>query len=191
VDNMSVRVQSWALGQLTLAGFDEQTRDLMESAMHGTHWVTVVDGKLLTSPRYEPLPDPIADPYIGAQWAGAAATQKTFEFVEPPAFAEPAPSGSPSLLIRGLCGYSYTKESYAKYAAQLESWGFRCYRCRRDSTGHYDEHWQLFSLQHATGELQEVVKCEKPLTAAVQFLSQNVCFGAMDVCYQRLALVVD
>lgn len=182
-----IRIACWAPSKLEIVGFLQTEKEAMEGAVLGANWIKVSQGRLESSPAYLPLPTPVEDPIVHAYWAKGG-RQLTLNFEHLPEHS------SPSILIHSLCGYNYTKENYRIQAQRLESYGFDCCRSKRGKVGSIAELWYLCGLILAQGELKVLIdklESTKQLQAAINFLCSHVSFGALDVCTQRAAMVME
>ena len=137
------------------------------------------------------FPDPKIDPFIAESWQTEEHPQK------PPKKFEygPIKHHFPSIIIQHLCGYGYTEKRYKQTAATLEDYGFACLRSRNGRDGKHWEVWFLPGLFMAEGELKVAIHGKKTdetkMKAALEILGRNVSFGTLDVCVQRMAMVID
>lgn len=184
--------------RVMVGGLTEDEQQKLEGVITaGNYWVKRnEDGRLRFVPAHEPLPDPIKDEEMLPFWRRFDPRKPGLQTT---LFDEERLTGfcSPSIIIGSLCGYNYTPEKYKEEAERLESYGFSCMRSERGDDGRYWEHWSLCGLFSARGDLKDVlVRFERrndkvKLEAAIEFLRHNVSFGTLDVCVQRLAMVMD
>lgn len=181
-------------GRVTIEGFSLDEFEKMLGAMRGMYWVHSDNGRLVSSPRYEPPPNPIVDEEMLPFWRKPTKNEKagSLKLFEMEDLGE---HSSPSISIQSLCGYYYTPERYKAEAAKLESWGFECLRSRRGNDGQFWEVWFLSGIWSAKGALLESIKGikgeKKKLEAATDFLGRNAVFRTLDVSVQRMAMVAD
>ncbi len=183
-------------GGISLHGFLQEDLEKMEGCILGGHcWMRVVNGKPEFIKSYHPLPDPITDEHMFPFWRQSTEDEEkhpqNYELFNHESFGD---YESPSISIRYLCGFSYSREKYKEVAERLESFGFQCMRSKRGDGGHYWEIWFLIGLFMAKGELEEFVSRganhKEKLKEALEFLraDRGISFGTLDVSVQRLAL---
>lgn len=205
-----VRVSGWG-GQrqgetttsLTLSGIPKDQQERVEGVTFGQHWMTVRDGQLVFSPTREPLPSPIEDTEMLPFWRRHDERQGLLKEM---VFDPEERYDSPSFMVKHLCGYHYTPESYQTNAKLLESYGFVCMRSPRGNDGRFWETWYLPGAWAAKGELKRMVdkkqreddKKQDPnaerrdeTKKVVSFLCRNVSFGQLDIVVQRAAMVIE
>jgi hypothetical protein len=185
--------------------------DTIEAFTLGACWIRVSDeGRIERVERFKELPPPSEDPDYPPKWVSLTDWAK-----EAPFLCNPVPSlpeepktqyDFPAIIIHSLCGYNNTP--YAYEARKLQDYGFECCRSRKGPDGKFWELWYLPGTFHAQGELKEAIEAEskknvgcdlkqhvakenRAITAAVKFLCHHVSFGALDICYQRAAMVID
>ena len=197
---------------LTITGSEEDIEKL-RSAIRGTSWFGIENGNAVTHSRFSPLPDPIEDPEMHPFWSLPTAEEKAN--LERFTFEELDPRGiySASIIIQSLCGYNYSKENYRRQAHLLESYGMIQMRSPRGIDGGYWELWYLPGAYSARGLLRQTLddaKAEdekerkgserdmvkenrRELEVMINFFRnfRNAEFGTLDVCIQRLAMVID
>lgn len=187
---------------VTISGLKSGKKEIVEAAFNaGTTWVRAEKGKLKIERAFEKLPDPIKDEEMTPFWRAPTKEEKMcangqlkfFDFEKLPDYS------SPSIMVKHLCGYNWSQKSYEAEAAKLKSYGFEIMRSQRGKDGKYWETWYLPGLWAAEGDLevaieQVKIKCngklseKKELNAALEFLRENVVFGALDICIRRLAM---
>jgi hypothetical protein len=189
-----VHLSGYGNGSVSIAELSPEEVEKMCGVFNaGAYWARVVEGRLVLFPAWKKLPDPIHDEEMLPFWRTATEGQTFLKLVS---FDEDRlKNSSPSIQIQSLCGYFYTPENYKKNAERLLSYGFEVMRSKRGNDGKYCEIWYLSSLWCAKGDLENAVnrhKSEKDkLEAALEFLRTHVSFGTLDVCVQRLAMVMD
>lgn len=196
VEITTARVTAHGNGQVIISGLtQEETEKLVGSVRGGAFWVRFVEGKAVFSPAFKAVPDPVCDKKMLPFWRQHTEVQTSLQIVS---FDEDRiKNGSPSIHITGLCGYAYSKENYQKNAELLESYGFSVMRSRRGNDATYWETWYLPGLWAAKGWLRRSINDPSNddevdmLKKAVEFLRNNVSFGSLDVCVQRLAAVLE
>lgn len=203
IDAPKISVPSYGGDSITVKGLQPDEVDKLTASMRGGHhWVKRGDdGRLETTPSYEPRPEPTEDLDMAPWWPNREEIGNVqIEMFSPPELADRLKYASPSISIQHLCGYSYTPENYRRYAHLLESYGFECMRSRRDSaSGQYWEVWFLPGLWVAKGDLAEAAPRSykgdgdgtKQLNKAISFLCSHIAFGTLDVSVQRMAAVID
>src|ERR1051325_9199752 len=111
-----VRVSGWG-GQkqgetttsMTLSGIPKDQQERIEGVTFGQHWMTVKDGRLVFSPTREPLPSPVEDTEMLPFWRRYDKRQTVMREL---VFDPEEQHSSPSFMVKHLCGYYYTPESY-------------------------------------------------------------------------------
>jgi hypothetical protein len=185
-------------GDVTVGELTPEEMETMEAFTLGTCWIRVSEeGRLEKRERFAELPGPIEDPHILPKWVPLIDWTKEAPFLcnpQPPLPEEPDPKyDHPAFIVKYLCGYNNTP--YEIEARKLQSYGFECLRSRRGNDGRFWEIWYLPGYYHAKGELRSAMELEsdsvKQITIAINFLCRHVSFGALDVCYQRAAMVID
>lgn len=184
-----IRVGASGAGEFSLKNLrEEEIGGLL--GMIGKHWwVTVIKGRLETVCRRKDLPGPAEDGELLPFWRRRVPGNYQLEL-----FKVPIPRySSPSIIIQHLCGYNYSPENYKFQTERLESYGFECLRSRRGANGRFSEMWNLYSLWHAKGGLEEALQgidqsSKKGLDRAIEFLCSNCSFGTLDVAFQRAAM---
>ncbi len=194
-----ISVPSYGAGKIIVEGLTTDEVGVLRAAMlGGHHWVRGNDGRLEKVPSFENLPDPVVDeemlPFWRKQTEGNFSQNEIFGFDE--GTKDSIKHSSPSIHIHHLCGYNYTPEYYKKQAEKLTSWGFECMRSKRGKDGKFWETWYLPGLWAAEGQFKEVLKKKKfkdrkeELESALEFIRVNASFGSLDVCVQRIAMVM-
>lgn len=203
---MDVSISGYSQNSVQITGLTRDEVDHLIKAFRGLSWFSVEGGRLQTSSRFAPLPDPVRDEEMIPFWRQYSNTQAQGEFF-PKVFEDMSPDVvfSPHITIQSLCGYNYTPENYARESTKLLSYGFRQIRSQRGEDGGYWELWYLPGVWCAKGDLKDVVERTaqglKPsggfhirqddkecFEAAVDFLRRNISFGTLDVSVQRWAM---
>jgi hypothetical protein len=202
-----IRVTSRQYGNrpsIELSNLTEKEADDIEAMTLGSCWLRVSEeGRIERLERFIQPPPPSEDPKYPPKWIPLEDWSKHAPFLcspVPPLPEEPRNEYDyPSITIHGLCGYNNTPYDYE--ARKLQDFGFECLRSRRGQDGKFWELWYLSSTCCAKGELKEAIDAadkkgakyreKAKITAAVDFLCRRVSFGALDVCYQRAAMVID
>lgn len=196
-----IRISGWdgRNESITISGINKKEQDMVESALGNCSWIMAnEDGRLMSTPKYLPLPDPIEDEKMHPFWS-LPTDEKPNTQIRCENNCPEIPNGSsPQILISSLCGYNYSPERYKIEATRLESYGFECMRSRRDSRGKFIEHWYLFGYWAAKGELDAFIKKIKQgapekskLDEVINFICHRVQFGSLEVANQRAAMVID
>lgn len=193
------RISGYGQGSITISDLTEEDAEKLEGCIRGGMWWAICkEGKMVFYPNYQALPNPTEDLDMLPFWRKASdlVTDQQPNLLEIDHLYD---HSSPSIQITSLCGYAYTPENYKEQAERLESYGFECLRSRRSNDARYIEVWYLPGLWAAKGDLAEYLnefkgkalcsadECKK----AVRFLGERVQFGSLDVCVQRLAMVMD
>ncbi len=186
-----IRVSAHGAGKISLEGLNPQEVDQLQAMAWGHSWCMVVDGRLQTVSRWEPLPAPAQDETMMPFWQPSAPGPAQIELCE-----VPVPLGlQAGITIEHVCGYHYTPENYRTETTKLEEFGFECLRSRRRSDGRYWEMWYLPGLWSAKGRLKGTLYGIKDpaqsIDEAVRFLCRNVQFGSLNVTWQRAAMTMD
>ena len=187
-----IRVPEHGNGYLKVVGLSEESLEKLKAALkHGAYFVKVEDGKLIAISTFEELPSPIKDESMLPFWREAMKEERSqLSLLNNISFFNISEHSDPSIIIKNLCAFEYTKEKYEYYGELLESYGFECLRSRRDADFQYWEHWYLPGLWSAKGELKDrtmlIENKKEKLEIALAFLSQKISFGALDITSQRL-----
>ena len=195
-------ISSYGQGEIKITGVRSDEMEKIEASIRGGHhWIRRgKNGHLEFVPSYEELPKPTEDREMLPFWRrkkmiGHHVQFKLFDHTQRP--DEYSRYSHPSIIIQHLCGYSYSEENYKRNAERLESFGFICFRSRRDDGGKFWEMWCLLSTCFAKGDLKEEINKSKykneklKIKVAVSFLARAVSFGTLDVSVQRLAACVE
>ena len=196
----NVHVGGYGPNKVTIEGLTADEKDAVFASLDaGCRWIRNVGGRLVVVSAFDPFPNPIKDEKMFPFWREPNDEEKRLAACQPTLLAldELHNHSSPSIHIQSLCGYNYSAENYKAQAEKLESYGFCIMRSPRGEDGHYWETWYLPGLWAAKGDLKEKiceavdVKTEKEkLSVALEFLRHHVQFGTLDVCVQRLAMVM-
>ncbi|MCK9558100.1 MAG: hypothetical protein M0R50_08695 [Candidatus Cloacimonetes bacterium] len=172
--------------------------DAMKAFTLGSCWIRVSeDGRIERYERFATLPPESEDPAIPPKWIPLTDWTKEAPFLCNPVVSLPdepkTEYGYPSIIIHGLCGYNNVP--YADEARKLQSYGFECMRSRRGRDGKFWELWYLPGVWHAENGLKAAMEKEtnerNKAKAAIDFLCRHVSFGAIDLCYQKAAMVIE
>ncbi|MEX2008387.1 MAG: hypothetical protein WD850_02790 [Candidatus Spechtbacterales bacterium] len=192
--------------RVTLSGIPQEKRAQFEGMIQGHFWMMVENGNLVFSPAAEPLPDPVKDAEMLPFWRQHDQSQEVQGRLQETILDPEERRGSPSFMVKNLCGYHYTAEGYRMNAKLLESYGFVCMRSQREADGKFWEAWYLPGAWAARGPLEVVVlrrkaesiqergslaRQQEETSAVISFLCSNVSFGSLDVTVQRAAATVD
>ena len=174
--------------------------DSIEAAIVGSKWIRFNNGRLEVSDAYIKIPTPIEDPYVADEWQCSkdGVMKFSFNYKHTRYGKRVFNDAGGSILIHSLCGYNYSKGNYERCANLLISYGFNCTRSSRGEDGHFWEVWYLPGLWCAKGELQKILEGYSGadndngyMDLAVNYISRNVDFGALDVVAQRMCMVID
>lgn len=183
--------------QITSSGGPDQMvkmtgvpRDMIYGTVNGCQWFGVTDGKPEFVPRYEPLPENREDEQLLPFFSGGQ-SYKAIDFAD-------VGHGFPSITIQHLCGYGYTPKNYERQSKFMEECGFECCRSKRDGEGRYHELWFLSGSFRMRGPLRDFYKdLDKGLSndakwaKVVHWICEHASFGTLDICCQRVAMVID
>ncbi len=189
--NDGIQVASRGAGGFSLRNVSPEETDKLEAMALGHAWCMVVNGRLQSQSRWEPLPKPAADETMMPFWQPMIPGPTQMEFRE-----VPGPMGSDAgIIIEHVCGHNYTPENYQAETAKLEEFGFECLRSRRGPDGRYWEMWYLPGPWSAQGRLKGTLYGIKDpkgqVDEMVRFLCANVQFGSLNVTWQRAAMVIE
>lgn len=191
--------------EITFSGIPKDSSDHMQGVTMGHYWMGVVGGQITFVSTREALPEPAADEEMLPFWRPFS-TGGTFQLEMKELISEPeARNDSPSFMINHLCGYNYTPDDFKKYAALLTSYGFACMRSQRGDDGKFWETWYLPGTWAAKGDLRIAIdqhvkhanvtdyllRAREETKALIEYVRYHVVFGSLDICHQRLAMVLD
>ncbi len=186
-----IRVSSYGAGDFSLKNVDSKEVDGLQAMALGHAWCSVVNGRLLTISRWEPLPAPAQDETMMPFWQPMLPGPTQMVFREVPVHL----GMDAGIIIESVCGYYYTPENYRAETAKLEEFGFECLRTRRGPDGKFWEMWYLSGAWSAAGRLKDtLVGIKDPkeqVDEMVRFLCKNVQFGSLNVTWQRAAMVIE
>ena len=191
--NDGIQVASRGAGGFSLRNVSPEEMDKLEAMALGHAWCMVVNGRLQSQSRWEPLPKPAADETMMPFWQPISPGRAQLELrgIETP------PGAQAGIMIQSLCGYEYSPENYRLESEKLERYGFVCLRSRRGEDGRFWEVWHLPGLWSAEDELKDALQLirerdeAKRVDTAVSFLCQHVRFGSLEVFWQRAAMVIE
>ncbi len=208
---MSIRVSKFGrtepdgTTEITFSGIPKDKTDHMQGVTTGQYWMSVIGGQITFVSAREALPEPAADEDMLPFWRPLRASGCVQLEMKELVFEPEARNESPSFMVKHLCGYNYTPEAFRQNVARLTSYGFECMRSRRGDDGKFWETWYLPGAWAATGELRTAIdqhmkrvditdyslRTREETKALIEFVRNRVLFGSLDVCHQRLAMVLD
>lgn len=195
-----ISVPAYGAGTLKVEGLEgDEVNTLRASMLGGHYWVRGNnEGRLDKVPSFEELPGPTTDEEMLPFWRKPV--EGEFTQVDMFGFNEDTENSikhsSPSIHIQSLCGYNYTPKYYKIQAEKLASWGFECMRSRRGKDGSFWETWYLPGIWAAKGQLETALKNkafkdnQESFHFALEFIRYNASFGTLDVCVQRMGMVM-